>query len=346
MKHNHKEEYKFISTYKDIDTRMWDEFVTTHPKGNFFYSKEFYYSLKGSDYYDAVFAARINPENNQIRGLLVATIQREHPGILNIFTSRCIIYGEPLAINDDFEVQVSLIGYLENVIKPKVILTQYRFFVTPSSELFKYLEDAGYIYEPYLNIINNTSAGLDHLWNGIERRRKQNIKKAQTYNFSFRLADYEENIDVFYALLCETYETIKGLHPSKDYFLSLKQNVGKNVFKLFELRLENNVIVSFIGFLSKGILYAHYIGNKKEKKMLLLRPVDLFYWELLKWCNENGVKYFNWLGAGHKNKDYGVRDFKLKFGGDVFEPGRMKKYGNLVIKITFNLALAVWKKLK
>lgn len=338
--------FKFISAIEDIDIRNWDEFISAHPKGNFFYSKEFYHSLKASYSYDAVFAACIEPADKQILGILIATVQREHQSVIKILTSRCIIYGEPLARNDDFKVQVGLIEYLEKVVRPKVILTQYRFFSPLKPELLNYFEETGYIYEPYLNIINNTSIGIDRLWNRIERRRKQNIKRAMKYNFSFGLADYEGDIDVFYELLCETYETIKGLHPPKDYFMSLKKNTGKNIFKLFELRLGNNVVVSFTGFLSKDTLYANYIGNKKEKDLLILRPVDLFYWELLKWCCNNGVKYFNWLGAGHKDKDYGVRDFKLKFGGDVFESGRMTKFRSLVIKTTFNLALTVWKKLR
>ncbi len=109
-------------------------------------------------------------------GVLIAPIQRENRGAFRFLTSRCILYGEPLVINNDINVQVSLIEYLNKIIRPKVILTQYRFLTPPKSELFKYFEMAGYLYEPYLNIINNTSLDIADLWKGIERRRKQNIK--------------------------------------------------------------------------------------------------------------------------------------------------------------------------
>lgn len=338
--------YKFISSPDEIDKEEWCTFVSKHPKGNFFYTLEFYLSLKTTNDYDAVLAACIDPASGQMLGILIATIQRENSGFFRIFTSRCIIYGEPLAINDDVDIQIRLIEYLEKVKKPGAILTQFRFFEPINPELYKYFNKKNYIYEPYLNIINDTAVGIDKIWDGIERRRKQNIRKAMKCGLSFEQADYDKNIEIFYPLLCETYETIKGLFPPKDYFLSLKQHAGSNVFKVFELKMNNEVVVSFTAILSKGTLYANYIGNKKNKEILNLRPVDYFYWELLKWCNENQVAHFNWLGAGNREKDYGVRDFKLKYGGIVFEPGRMKKYNNWLIKITYDFLIGVWKKFK
>ena len=39
---------------EDIDKNKWDEFILNHPNGNFYNSKEYYYSLKESKYYDAI----------------------------------------------------------------------------------------------------------------------------------------------------------------------------------------------------------------------------------------------------------------------------------------------------
>ena len=100
-----------------------------------------------------------------------------------------------------------------------------------------------------------------------------------------------------------------------------------------------------MAILSKKTLYAYYIGINHDNKLLNLRPVDFFFWELLKWCNVNGVQYYNWMGAGNKNKSYGVRDFKVQFGGDLFEPGRMSKYNNRFVKILIKPLYTLWKKL-
>ena len=40
---------------------------------------------------------------------------------------------------------------------------------------------------------------------------------------------------------------------------------------------------------------------------------------------KNQLNYFDFLGAGKPNEDYGVRDFKAKFGGDLVENGRFEK---------------------
>ncbi len=60
-----------------------------------------------------------------------------------------------------------------------------------------------------------------------------------------------------------------------------------------------------------------------------------------KYAARNGYKHFDMMGAGKPNEDYGVREFKEKFGGELVENGRflyilqphLYKLGKKVIQI-------------
>jgi len=51
---------------------------------------------------------------------------------------------------------------------------------------------------------------------------------------------------------------------------------------------------------------------------------------------DNGLKLVDFMGAGKPDQKYGVRDFKLQFGGDLVEHGRFKQINN---KFLYNLGI-------
>ncbi|MHA2406139.1 MAG: lipid II:glycine glycyltransferase FemX, partial [Candidatus Hermodarchaeia archaeon] len=51
-------------------------------------------------------------------------------------------------------------------------------------------------------------------------------------------------------------------------------------------------------------------------------PNELLIWHILKGGTENGLKTYDFGGAGKPDEEYGVRDFKSKFGGDLVRYGR------------------------
>jgi len=45
---------------------------------------------------------------------------------------------------------------------------------------------------------------------------------------------------------------------------------------------------------------------------------------VIKWGSKNGYKYFDFGGAGKPDENYGVRDYKMKFGGELITTYRYK----------------------
>ena len=55
-------------------------------------------------------------------------------------------------------------------------------------------------------------------------------------------------------------------------------------------------------------------------------PSVVSTWSALQYASDNGGGLFDFMGAGPQNKPYGVRDFKLKFGGTLTPEYRYRKY--------------------
>jgi len=65
-------------------------------------------------------------------------------------------------------------------------------------------------------------------------------------------------------------------------------------------------------------------------------------WAVMKFgLGKKGIETFDFMGAGLKGKEYGVRKFKSQFGGDLVEHGRFLK----VHKATLYNAAKAWFKL-
>jgi hypothetical protein len=336
--------FRIITSHKEINKDQWNQFVQSHPKGNAFFCYEYFISLKECSHYDAVVATCIDNSTHKLIGILVAAIHQEHKGLLGLLTSRCVIYGEPLARNDDLKIQMELIKAIHLQVKWRVFFTQYRFFEPINIELRNFFLEKGFIYEPQLNIINDTSTGIEKIWEAIKNEARRAVKKAQKEKFQYSLTEYDSNVITFYNLLKVFYKQKKLPFPKLPYFLALKKHLPSSGLKIFELRHEGNIVASSFNLIWNHTLYAYYIANETSEKYIKHRPIDLFYWETLKWCSENDIKYLNWMGAGKKNVEYGVRNFKLKFGGTLYEPGRMTKFTGFIIRSSYKLLLKLWGK--
>ena len=52
------------------------------------------------------------------------------------------------------------------------------------------------------------------------------------------------------------------------------------------------------------------------------------------------------MGAGKPNEDYGVREFKSKFGGELVEFGRFERINNHFLYLIGKTGLKILKKFK
>jgi lipid II:glycine glycyltransferase (peptidoglycan interpeptide bridge formation enzyme) len=61
---------------------------------------------------------------------------------------------------------------------------------------------------------------------------------------------------------------------------------------------------------------------------------------------KNNLKRFDFMGAGKPDEDYGVRDFKAKFGGELVEHGRFIKINRPLLFKIGKAGLKILQKIK
>ena len=92
-------------------------------------------------------------------------------------------------------------------------------------------------------------------------------------------------------------------------------------------------------------IYELYIcGLDQEYKDL--SPSVMATYAAIEYGFKNGFKKFDFMGAGKPSEDYGVRDFKAKFGGDLVEHGRFIKICNPFLFNLGKAGLSILKKIK
>ncbi len=327
-----------------IDKEEWGEFVYNHPHGNIFQTPEMYEVYKNTKNYEPVFLAVVN-DKGEISGTLLAVIQKEYSGVLGNFTARSVIHGGPLIKDDDPDVLGFVLKEYDKTIKKKAIYSQFRNFWDWGDSREIFIKN-GFEYEEHLNILVDLTIGEEALFKSYSKRRRGGIRKAIRNNFTFEVSNSKVILLNFYSLLQETYSNAKLPYPFFDFFENIQKIIPKNNMKFFILKKDNKILIVLLALIYKGCLSAFYIGTNRNKEFLRMKPVDLLYWEVMRWGVNNECRVFDWLGAGKPNKEYGVRKFKLQFGGNILELGRFEKIHKPLLMQFGKLGLKLSQKIK
>ncbi|HAF30858.1 MAG TPA: hypothetical protein DCG75_17600 [Bacteroidales bacterium] len=333
---------EIIDNIDKINIKQWSEFIQNHPDGNIFQSPEMYFLyLKSEGFLPFVFVAY---EDNNILGVLLAVIQKEYNSFIGIFTSRAIIWGGPLVLNNNIDVGNFILKNYNHRIKSKAIYSQFR-------NLFdlEYLKpacrDHKFKYEDHLNIQINLAESWDNLLDNIQKSRKRNLTKSLNKGTVLKELKSDEEIISSYNLIRETYKRIKLPFPKISFFTNLFNELySRNYCKFFIAENNNTIIGIRIILTYKNIIHDFYAGSSNNHTDKY--PNDFLIMNILDWGNRNGFTFFDFGGAGKPNIPYGVRDHKLKFGGNVVNYGRFEKIHKPFIYKASAFAFKIWKFLK
>jgi serine/alanine adding enzyme len=333
--------FRIVSDAAAIDHDRWADYVRNHPQGNVFQTPQMFSAYERTKHYQPVVVASFSGDD--INGILLAVLQKEYEGPMGMISARSIVWGGPLT--DSEEISGLLLSRFNEEIGKRAVYSQIRNFhgLNPSQK--SVFVAKGFTYEPHLNILVDLPAAIEPLWKGIKRNRKDGINKAKKQGFVFEAADGPSYVETFYHLLEESYKSIKLPYPDKSFFTALCSE-ARDFTKWFVLKKDDVPIVVLAALIYKGTIHAFYIGTTKDNVILNLRPVDLFYYELMCWGIGNGFKRFDWMGAGKPDQEYGVRKFKLQYGGELIETGRFEKIHKPVILYLAKIGFWCWRRIR
>jgi serine/alanine adding enzyme len=334
-----------VTDHNHIDVKSWSDFVINHPYGNFFQTPEYFTAYQNTKFCSSIVVALINDTTLKVEGILVGAIQRNYNGFLGKLTARCIVNGGPLLNGNSIHLLPVLLDAFDNLVSKKVIYTQFRNFWVFSESEKEQFRSHNYHFDDHLNIILELPDTEDLLWKQFVRSRQRGINKAKGMEFSFNNEYYESIINDFYQLLSSQYEKIGLPIPHISLFEELVKNAPSNV-KFFVLRESDIPVIIMFAFVYHHTIYTFYNGIKQDVEFVKKRPSDLFFYEVMLWCMKNDIKFYDWMGAGKPGVEYGVRQFKLEYGGEAVNLGRFYKTNNPLLMKLGKSAMVLYKKMK
>lgn len=334
--------YRIVTDAAAIDKEQWGRFVYDHPQGNVFQTPQMYAAYCMTKNYFPILVACY--EADSLVGILLAVVQKEYKGILGKLSARSIVWGGPLIRDNDISILEELMNEYSLIVKHMVIYTQIRnIFIMDWAK--NDLNKTGYNYEEHLNIIVDLNKSEDELWKEVHSKRRNEIRRATKEGTSFIEYSNSDALKKSWPVLKEVYQRAKLPLPD----ISLFQNIlasegGCSPIKIFAALNGGQCIGILLALCWRERVINWYAGA--FQKDLSKYPNDLLPWEVILWAKKNGYKIFDFGGAGKPEIPYGVRDFKLKFGGELVNFGRFQKTHKPVTMNIAKLGFCFWQKLK
>jgi serine/alanine adding enzyme len=333
---------RITSVANAIENKQWEQFVYDHPQGNVFQTPQMYAVYEATKNYQPIVVACY--DGDSLVGILLAIVQKEYKGILGKLSARSIIWGGPLVRNNDICVLEAIMNEYDRVIKKSAIYTQIRNLFAldwTKNELSKY----GYSYEEHLNILIDLQKSEEQLWKDIHSKRKNEIRRAEKEETSFAVFTDVDSLEKCWPILSDVYQRARLPLPDISLFkrlLNLKD--GSSLLKIFAARNNGEIIGTLIALCWRERVLDWYAGAYQH--YLPKYPNDLLPWGAILWAKRNGYKTFDFGGAGKPGVPYGVRDFKLKFGGEQVNFGRFQKTHKPITMNVAKLGFRLWQLLK
>ena len=309
----------FIRKDGAVDHLKWNELIACSTFSTPFQTKTYYdFCNTTSGIKAEVFAI----ENNKgdYEALCLATIQKER-GLKSYFSGRAIIYGGPVLSEDCNEEALSfLLETIQKELKNKVIYIEIRNFKNYQkySTIFKKHE---WSYIPYLNVkVDLFNKSLDTLLSSFNYNRRREIKMTLKAGISYCEAVLESEIKTIYTILKELYKKRIGLPiPSLDYFINFWKS---GLMKVFAVKDGERIVGgAFCVVLKNEAIFTFYYCGVRDYKPKTY-PTHLAVLAAVDYGIKHGLKYLDFMGAGQPEIEYGVRKYKMEFGGELVEEGR------------------------
>jgi lipid II:glycine glycyltransferase (peptidoglycan interpeptide bridge formation enzyme) len=325
-----------------IDREQWERFVYDHPQGNVFQSPQMFAAYGAAKNYKPVVVTCHEGEN--ITGILLAVVQHEYKGFLGALSARSIIWGGPLVKDNDTHILAAILKEYDRVIKKKAIYTQVR-NIFNMDWAKNVMETPGYIYEAHLNILIDLEKSEEQLWNGIHSKRRNEIRRAAKEGTCCTDLTEVDALEKCWPILCDVYQRARLPLPDISLFKGLLENKPESsCLKIFAAQNNGKIVGTLLALCWRERVLDWYAGAYQES--LPKYPNDVLPWEAMLWAKRNGYKTFDFGGAGKPGIVYGVRDFKLKFGGELMDFGRFQKIHRPVLMKIATTGFKIWRWVK
>ncbi len=306
---------KLLTDPSNIDRQQWQELVDRSPVASIFQTPEMYDFYTSLNLYEVDIVA---VDDNGLKGLALCVTQSNGKGIKRNLTSRAIINGGPL-LSDDIseEALATLLNTTINILKQRSIYIETR-NLNDYSRWRNIFEKCGFDYVPHYNFhIDTTDPNL--VDKHMDKSRRRRIRRA-TENGVVISNDISQLPD-FYNILSNLYRT--KIHKPLPPYSMFEQLTKEPFARYFFVQSPDGKTIGgqVILMLEHRVAYAWYCCGM-DKEYHDLYPSIMANYAAIRYAADNDYERYDMMGGGTPGEDYGVRDFKAQFGGNLVEQGR------------------------
>ena len=333
-----------LLTYPDIDPQQWQALIDRSPYATWFQTKEAYefYAALSSELIPFAFGIEEcrgdeamrqlgDKDESRLVGVIVGYITRERNAIKQYFTRRAIIIGGPVIDEDATAEEVAALLNAVKKLQRSDLQPKGRTTATRSTglspiyietrnfhdysrwkEVFQY---AGFAYHPHYDI--HVHCNAQHQ---MSEQRIRQVKKALKNGATICEAQSEQEIRDWYRILSQLYRTkVRTPLFSEEFFMQFyREGVGNYLL----VKHQGQVIGGMMCPILDGkVIYEWFVCGLDEEYRELYPSVMATY-AAIEYAKAKGLPLFDFMGAGKPTVPYGVRDFKMEFGGELVEHGR------------------------
>ncbi|HCM59957.1 MAG TPA: hypothetical protein DIS74_06225 [Bacteroidales bacterium] len=327
-----------IDRVEEADRLKWSQLVSSACNGSLFQMPEFYDFLKESEEHNPfVF---IGEHDGSYDYLVSGSIQFSKNRLVRPFSRRAIVNGGMVTRDGaDCSELPAFLNSIAGRLKGRAVYLEIR-NLHDYSRLAGFFDGNGFSRIPHLNYqVEITS--VKETFSRLNQSRRRQVRKSLEGGAEVIVNPGSEEVMEFYAILRETYH--RRVHkplPDVEMFLRFHRT-GPGVYLLIRYngRIIGGIMCPVFG---KNAIYEWYVAGEDGRHQGIY-PSVLATWAAIEYGAMNGIGIFDFMGAGRPDEDYGVREFKSKFGGRQVEHGRFLKVFN---KPVYNVGRLLYGKSK
>ncbi|GAB4534155.1 MAG: peptidoglycan bridge formation glycyltransferase FemA/FemB family protein [Anaerolineae bacterium] len=311
-----------MQVVQQLDESRWRDFVDNHPQGNIFHTPEMFQVFSRARGYRPTLWAALD-KDTQVLALLIPVQVSLKNGLLRPLTTRAVAYGsvlcDPSPAGQD-ALTILLDVYVQKVGR-EVLFTELR-NLSDMSAVQPILNANGFVYEDHLNYLVNLDCPAQEVLERISRRTRKQIRRGlRKGEVVVEAATERSQVVACYELFQKTYRAARVPLADKSLFdAAFDILYPKGMIKFWLARMGENYVAASAELCYKDVIYGWYGGTDRDYGSYT--PNELLMWRVLEWGTESGYRLYDFGGAGKPDEDYGVRDFKAKFGGQLVCFGR------------------------
>jgi len=212
-------------------------------------------------------------------------------------------------------------------------------YLPPNQHNIHWLKSYGYKDEPrsvdYTYILNLKNP-LENIWNGIDKRRRTNIRKAVKNEIIITKGYEKSDIKEYYNKLhLDTYKRTGATPLPIDYFYKLLEVFSpKKMFHLFFAEYQGERIAGAMLLTYKNA--GRFNSNASLQKYWEFRANELLIWHMINFLKNNGYEWYEIGGvlpSSSTPKLQGILGFKEKWGAQLIKSFDGVKYHSKVMDL-------------